>query len=83
MKTINLDFYEIEHDGDAQYVVDDVSDCGGENIKYQINHDEETMSLKCDVNDYDKFMGELIKTNSGDFCTQSRFFKNGKNQTKL
>ena len=62
-----ISFYEVEHQGDLNNILEDMRSCGAKIGYTRLDVDEETCTIEYEVEDMGKFINKFIETESYDF----------------
>lgn len=67
MEKLILEFYECEHDGDLNYYIGDITDCGGKYLSGRVDHDREIGWVTVEVKDKREFWNKFKQTDAYGF----------------
>lgn len=69
MKQFTIVFYECEHQGDLDNYLDDLVDCGAEDISTTLDTDSETAIVETSAKDLKEFEAKFKKTDAYQFSS--------------
>lgn len=64
MERLTVVFYEVEHEGDLEPILEDISRCGGKVLSSSINDEAETARVTFEVANKKAFREAFMKTES-------------------
>jgi hypothetical protein len=62
-----MSFYEVEHEGDLEPILDDIAKAGGKVLSHNINDEAETATVEVEAPDRKAFSEKFRKTDSADW----------------
>ena len=67
MQNLELEFYECEHNGDLDYYLDDIIECGGKIVSSSVDHDSEIGHVVVAVKNRKEFITKFQETDASQF----------------